>query len=109
MLMDGEVALENVAGAFAAHKRALEEYERQHDFQQRQDFEAVMGFLSPRLYNQDLERLKRDCNVQCGSWLQKHDLYCRWLDAADESTKLLCLQGIPGAGEIHYQIIHDSS
>ncbi|KAL2680380.1 hypothetical protein Neosp_007978 [[Neocosmospora] mangrovei] len=98
-LMSEEATLEHLMEAQKARKRALEEYERQFEFQQRQEFDLVRNSLNARLYDQDLERLKSHAGHGSGIWLEGHPAYQKWIDVQDNSPRLLWLQGIPGAGK----------
>ncbi|KAM0492509.1 hypothetical protein ACHAP8_009864 [Fusarium lateritium] len=79
-------------------ERDLEEYERQFEFRQLQEFEMVRNSLNARLYDQDLESLKRRASLGSGDWLEQHLTYQKWINMQDNSSKLLWLHGIPGAG-----------
>jgi hypothetical protein len=96
--MNGSVTLAHVVEAHEARQRAFEEFERQHAFRQRQDFEAVRSSLNPVLYDSALERLKARRVVRSGSWLSSQEEYNHWLEPSNKTSRLLWLQGIPGAG-----------
>jgi hypothetical protein len=95
--MFNEVNLEHITEAHDARNAALDHYERTREFQERQEFEAVDTYIRPRLYDNELDRLRRTYCKDTGRWLQKA-LY-GWLDPADATTRLVWLQGIPGAGK----------
>jgi hypothetical protein len=97
-LMNSEVTLENVVQAYEARERAYREYERTHQFQDWQNFEDVKLALIPHLYDGDLEKFGRECQIGSGQWLQEEDRFKIWADAKDHSVRLFWLQGIPGAG-----------
>ncbi|KAI5458921.1 hypothetical protein BGZ63DRAFT_361273 [Mariannaea sp. PMI_226] len=105
MLMQSEVTLASITEAHDARTRALREYERSHQFQQRQDFEMILASLTPHLYDQDLEQFRERCIVESGSWLMNHAQYQKWFDASDDSTRLLWFEGIPGAGKTYLSSI----
>jgi hypothetical protein len=96
--MNSEVTLENVVQAYEARERAYQEYERTHQFQDRQNFEDAKVALSPHLYDADLEKFGRECPIESGEWLQKEDSFKNWANANHCSVRLFWLQGIPGAG-----------
>jgi hypothetical protein len=98
LLMFNEVNLEHIIKAHDARKAALDHYERTQEFQERQDFEAVETYIRPRLYDNELDRLRRTRCRDTGRWLQKEKTLYDWLDSVDAATKLVWLQGIPGAG-----------
>jgi hypothetical protein len=96
--MNSEVTLENVVQAYEARRRAYQESERTHDFQEWQNFECVRTAISPYLYDNDLEALSRECQVESGQWLEEEDDFKKWSDPNDQSSRVFWLQGIPGAG-----------
>lgn len=100
ILMDGSITLAHFVEAHAARQRALEEFERQHEFRQSQDLEVVKSSLNPALYDRDLQRLKTCRIVGSGQWLLGQKEYNSWIDASDKTTRLLWIQGIPGAGKL---------
>ena len=99
--MFNEVNLEHITEAHDARNAALDHYERTREFQERQDFEAVDTYIRPRLYDDELDRLRRTYCKDTGRWLQKEKTIYGWLDPADAATRLVWLQGIPGAGRYH--------
>ncbi|KAH6888169.1 hypothetical protein B0T10DRAFT_515086 [Thelonectria olida] len=105
MLMQGEVTIAEIAEAHSARTRSLEEYERSHEFQQRQDFDMVFASLAPNLYDEELERLKEKCVIDSASWLSSNPQFQQWFDASDDSIRLLWLEGIPGAGKTYLSSI----
>lgn len=102
ILMDGSTTLAHIVEAHAARQRDLQEFERQHEFRQRQDLEAVKSSLSPVIYDRDLQRLKACRVVRSGDWLSDQEEYNHWIDSSNETSRLLWLQGIPGAGKPQY-------
>lgn len=105
LLMDDSITFANVVEAHAARQKAFEELERQHEFRQRQDLEAVKSCLGLILYDRERQRLKACQVVQSGDWLSEQEQYNHWIDPSDKASRLLWLQGIPGAGKspgIHF-------
>jgi len=99
MLMDGSITLAHVSEAHTARQHALEEFERQQEFRLRQDLESVKSSLGPVLYDRDLQRLKTLRVIRSGAWLLDQGEYTKWYEPSDKTTRLLWLQGIPGAGK----------
>jgi hypothetical protein len=99
LLMFNEVSLEHITKAHDARDAALDHYERTRDFQERQDFEAVDTYIRPRLYDDEQDRLRRTYCKDTGRWLQREKTLYNWLDPTDAATRLVWLQGIPGAGK----------
>ena len=56
--MNSEVTLENILQAYDSRERAYMEYDRMHDFQDWQNFEAVRAAIAPYLYDDDLEAFR---------------------------------------------------
>lgn len=108
MLMHDEVEMAHIAEADTARKLALQEYERAHESQDRQEFSSVISSLNPSLYDKELERLSADCSAGTGGWLAGHSPYMKWLDASDDSSRLFWVQGIPGAGTLSCQVYNFS-
>ncbi|KAE9583427.1 hypothetical protein CGMCC3_g431 [Colletotrichum fructicola] len=96
-LLSDEATLANMVQAQKDRETALKAYENQCEFQTRQDFEAAMSSLNPRLYDQDLERRKTQMNPNSGNWIFDNPKFKTWLDLADRQSRVLWIQGIPGA------------
>ena len=78
--MNSEVTLESIAQAYEAREKAYQEYERTHQFQDLQNFEAVRAAISPYLYDSELEAFRRECQVESGLWLEEEDNFKKWSD-----------------------------
>ena len=98
-LLDREVTLADIRDGRTARTRALEEYERSEHERERQSFEACKLSLAPRLYDQELERLKNEsCKDTC-AWLGKDEDFQIWRNSGKRSSAFRWLSGIPGAGQ----------
>ena len=99
LLLDREVTLADLHDARNARKRALEEYDRSEQVRAKQDFDACKLSLAPRLYYQELERMKNErCKDTC-AWLDKDEDFQTWFKSRKRSSAFLWLSGIPGAGQ----------
>ncbi|KAF9629021.1 hypothetical protein BFW01_g10224 [Lasiodiplodia theobromae] len=98
-MMDSAVTLMDITEAHQARIDAYQKYERDYEFQQRQDFEAAKQSLSPNLYYKELEKATERCSVDSGKQIRRLDKFELWFDPAKSDSRLLWLQGIPGAGE----------
>lgn len=87
-LMDSEVTLANIIEADAARTKAHEQYERNEAARQAQQFESIRVLLSPHLYDDELERLRKKHCARSGEWLEKEDQFRRWIDPTDHSANL---------------------
>ena len=104
-LLDREVTLGDINDARTARARALEEYERNEVDRQRQTFEACKLSLAPRLYDQEMERMKNECCKDTCAWLSKDEDFKLWFDSRRRSSAFLWLSGIPGAGQYQQYFI----
>jgi len=96
--MRNEVSLEHIREEHEARTREFDHYEQTREFQEWQYFSAVQIHISPRLYDNELDRLHINICEGTGLWLQKSQAFHKWLDFSDTSTNLVWLQGIPGSG-----------
>ena len=96
--MDGEVTLAHITEAHAARASAYERYEKDHESNERIEFEFIKNSLTPQFYHLKLERIKKRCSIQTGRWLEKDSRFLEWQDHSKQSVKVLWLTGIPGAG-----------
>jgi nucleoside-triphosphatase THEP1 len=101
VLMTEEVSLANISEAHAARIADMDRWERNFEFQETQDFNSVHSYLSPNLYDDELDRLQRRICERTGRWLQREQVLKDWLDASNAATRVLWMQGIPGAGKTH--------
>lgn len=105
-LLDREVTLADIHDARTARTRALEEYERSEQVRAKQDFEACKLSLAPRLYDQELERMKNErCKDTC-TWLDRDEDFQTWFKSRKRSSAFLWLSGIPGAGQYQRHFIN---
>ncbi|KAF2792115.1 NACHT domain protein [Melanomma pulvis-pyrius CBS 109.77] len=99
LLMRNEVRLEHIQAEHGARLRALEHFERTEKSLRRQDYQNIETNVSPRNYEGRLDWLHGRICEGTGKWLLKDAIFVKWLDTSDTSTKILWLQGIPGAGK----------
>jgi len=108
LLLDSEVNLAHITEAHTARLQAYKEYEQTHEFQQRQDFASIKSSLNPQLYDQELERISKDCIGETGQWLRTQDAFRAWSDPHDVVHRVLWLEGIPGAGSFAHSYLLQS-
>lgn len=96
--MTEEVNLENISEAHRARITDMDRWQRNFEFQEWQNFSSVESYISPKLYDDELDKLQRTICERTGRWLQKEQTLKDWFDPNDESTRMVWLQGIPGAG-----------
>jgi hypothetical protein len=54
--------------------------------------------ISPKFYDDKLDWVDGRVCEGSGKWLWRDSTFIRWLEVTDISTKIVWLQGIPGAG-----------
>ena len=109
-LLDREVTHADIHDGRTARMRALEEFERNEQAREKQSFEACRLSIAPRLYDQELERMKSESCKDTGAWLGKDETFQTWLSSGRKSSAFLWLSGIPGAGQYAFRfILHSCS
>jgi hypothetical protein len=98
LLMRNEVRLEHIRGEHEARLRSLEHFEMTEKSQRRQEYHNIKADISPKLYEGSLDWLHGRVCEGTGRWLMRDTTFTKWLDHSDISTRLVWLQGIPGAG-----------
>ena len=96
--MRKEVELEHIREAHGLRLMALDHFknaERSHRLQQ---YQAIKADINPRTYDDKLNWYHGRVCKGTGKWLFADSTFKRWLDQADQTTRVLWIQGIPGAG-----------
>lgn len=93
LLIRKEVNFEHILQEYEARQRALQHFESTEISHQKQEYLGIKTDISPRAYV-----LRDDVYQGTGKWLMRNPNFRKWLDFQDKSTRLLWLQGIPGAG-----------
>lgn len=97
-LMRKEVQLEHIQREEDLRKQQLEHFQRSGKYHILDEYERIKISLAPKVYDEVFYRISGQTCEGTGSWLLSDDGFKRWLDVADTSSKILWLQGIPGAG-----------
>lgn len=98
-LMRNEVQFEHIQREHEARLHQLEESEARKKAQTRQDYEYLKTDLAPKFFHDTLYRLNGQVCLGTGKWLLEDDKFLGWLRTPDKNTRVLWLQGIPGAGK----------
>ena len=96
--------MEHIQAEHRERLRALEHFERTEKFHQRQEFEIIKADISPKNYEDAIYHLRHRVLVGTGKWLVRDPQFIKWLDVSENLTRLLWLQGIPGAGEYPHNL-----
>jgi hypothetical protein len=99
MLMKDEITLQRIREEHDARQLALNHYDDEARFHLRRDFDSNQAKISPRMYYDKLNRLREATCQGTGEWLMEDATFISWVDMANNSTKIVWLQGIPGSGK----------
>jgi hypothetical protein len=101
-LFTHQITVNIIIDSHHARTESLEHYEKVRKFETDKKMQDFMSFLSPTLYEGQIDQIKnKRCN-DTGSWIKHERPFKRWLDPTDQSASLLWLTGIPGAGEFYF-------
>jgi len=98
-LLTENITIEHIIQAKEARILSLQASKDSEDFQAKQKFQALETAICPQMYDERLDWLRRRTSPGTARWLARDHTFCQWLDTGSQSTSLLWLQGIPGAGE----------
>jgi len=99
-LFRNEVTLRHIQEEHEARTRLLAHFDQETEFQDREKFKALRTQVSPVTYDRRLDwLLNRSCD-NSAEWLLQDDRFLAWIDISNRATRLLWLQGIPGAGRL---------
>ncbi|KAI0101764.1 hypothetical protein GGR51DRAFT_563230 [Nemania sp. FL0031] len=99
LLMTSQVTLEDIAQSYEARRQAMNEYEKQQKFRERQDFEVMVSEYSPLTYHMKLSRIFDTTAPGSGGWLALKSEFIQWADKNNTTNRCLWLYGIPGSGK----------
>ena len=98
ILLRNKVQLKNIQEEHEVRVRALDHFERSEKAYRRQEFESIKTNISPRRYEDSYYRIQGRICTGTGKWLMVDEVFMKWLDFSENSTRLLWFRGIPGAG-----------
>ncbi|RYP52172.1 hypothetical protein DL768_002614 [Monosporascus sp. mg162] len=99
LLMRNKVTFEHIKEEHEARVRSLAHYEQANEFHEDQIFDALRTRFCPSTYDKRLDWLRNRACEGAAKWLLNDRAFTEWLDTSNQSTRLLWLQGIPGAGK----------
>ncbi|KAF3066316.1 hypothetical protein CFAM422_009490 [Trichoderma lentiforme] len=100
-LMRNKVRLEHLREEYEHRQRAFDHFEATQKSNMRQEYNIVKTDISPRFYDAELYRIRGQVCKGTGNWLKQASDFKKWLNGDDDSTRILWLCGIPGAGKTH--------
>lgn len=98
LLMRSEVRLEHIRGEHDDRLRNLEHFEKTERSHRQQEYYNIKTATSPEFYDKKLDWIYGRICEGSGKWVMRNSTFAKWKDFKDVSTKILWLQGIPGAG-----------
>ncbi|KAF4628634.1 hypothetical protein G7Y89_g9520 [Cudoniella acicularis] len=98
-ILRSEVTIGHIRKAHEARAHAFDSFKRIEDSQASQRFQSLETAITPRFYDNELDRLRRQSCQGTTKWLLQNSIFNQWLDVSSPSIDLLWLQGIPGAGK----------
>jgi hypothetical protein len=98
LLMRNEVRLEHIREEHDTRLRAFEHFMNAEKSHRLQQFYAIKADMSPRMYNDKLNWFHSRVCEGTGTWLFQDDVVKDWVDVSIGSSRVVWLQGIPGAG-----------
>lgn len=97
-LLRSEVRLEHIREEHDARLRALEHFEKTEKNHRQQEYKQIQTSISPASYDAKLDWIYARICEGTGKWLLEDERFSKWSGCNDPSSKVLWLQGIPGAG-----------
>lgn len=101
LLLRNDVRLEHVKQEHEARLRALDHFDRTQKALRKQEFRAIKADISPIDHGRKLDSIKAQKCPGTGKWLMREKSFEKWMDISNKDSRILWLQGIPGAGKSH--------
>lgn len=101
LLLRRDVQWEHIRQEHEARVSALKHFDATEKNHRRQQYHGIRTDICPKTYYDDLDRLRNRVCDGTGGWLLSDPTFSRWLDAAEKSSRIFWLQGIPGAGMLN--------
>lgn len=98
-LLRTNVTLDHIRQEIEDRAKMFEKFDEIDVYRVTQKFQALEMAIRPQMYDDKLEWLKRRIYPGTAKWLSKDLSFHQWIDVSSQSTNLLWLVGIPGAGE----------
>ncbi|KAH1932003.1 hypothetical protein KXV48_007907 [Aspergillus fumigatus] len=99
LLMRNEVRLEHIREEHDTRLKAFEHFKNAEKSHRLQQFYAIKADMSPRMYDDKLNWYHSRVCEGTITWLFRDDVIKDWFDVSNGTSKVVWLQGIPGAGK----------
>ncbi|KAI1291593.1 NACHT domain protein [Xylaria venustula] len=100
-LMRNEVRLEHIQQEYEARRLALQNFERLELERRAQEFHRIKTDIAPQSHDDRLDLLRHLTYPGTGAWLLQDAMFKKWADSVSQDSRILWLQGIPGAGKTY--------
>ncbi|RYP19665.1 hypothetical protein DL765_003258 [Monosporascus sp. GIB2] len=98
-MLRNEVRLEHIQEEYHARAREMEHFENLERSTRRTEYRVLEPSMAPTFYDIKLNNLRGRLCGGTGSWLLNDSHIRKWLNATEDSPKIIWLRGIPGAGK----------
>ncbi|KAF6803819.1 NACHT domain protein [Colletotrichum musicola] len=99
LLLRNEVQLSDIREAHGARRRQMEHFELTEKVSMEQEYNSIRTHISPRSYDDDLNRLQGSICPGTGNWLLRDKSFWDWMDRSQSASQILWLKGIPRSGK----------
>ncbi|KAK1765267.1 hypothetical protein QBC33DRAFT_496016, partial [Phialemonium atrogriseum] len=98
-LLGENITFEHIRREEEARIKSFAEIRESEVFRGKQKFQALETAICPQMYDDRLDWLRRRACPGTERWLARDQVFSQWMDMGSQLTRLLWLQGIPGAGK----------
>ncbi|KAK5631041.1 hypothetical protein RRF57_006756 [Xylaria bambusicola] len=98
-LMRNEVRLEHIQQEYEARRLALKNFEELEVERRAQEFHRIKTDIAPQSHDDRLDLLRYLTYPDTGAWLLQDTMFKKWAGSFSQDSRILWLQGIPGAGK----------
>ncbi|RYP73410.1 hypothetical protein DL770_007779 [Monosporascus sp. CRB-9-2] len=98
-MLRNEVRLEHIQEEHHARAREMEHFENLERSTRRTEYRVLETSMAPTFYDIKLNNLRGRLCEGTGSWLLNDSHMRKWLNATEDSPKIIWLRGIPGGGK----------
>ncbi|KAL3459558.1 hypothetical protein BJX64DRAFT_301165 [Aspergillus heterothallicus] len=99
LLMRNEVRLEHIREEHQARLKAFEHFKNVERAHRLQKYQAFKTDMHPPSYDDKLSWCRARVCKGTGKWLLQDSVFKNWLDHTSQTTRVIWIQGIPGAGK----------
>ncbi|SPO07054.1 uncharacterized protein DNG_09748 [Cephalotrichum gorgonifer] len=98
-LLGSNITFEHIKREADARVSSLKEFRESELARAKQKFQALETAICPPVYDDRLDWLRTRTCPGTAKWLAQDQVFNQWMDLSSQATRLLWLQGIPGAGK----------